>query len=312
MLGSAVLDTAIGLIFVFFTISTLCSNIYTIIARVLNSRGKLLKKGLDKLLGPEMCNQVMSHPLIQKNTLKNRSILGLRLDYENLPDWIDPKVFSEVVAEVCEEASKMSDISRVLPSEIHHSIVYFTEQLQAGRQTLDDTRTALEKWYNDRMYTLTEIFRRQSQYFIGIIAAIVAITFNINTLVIAQALWEGPTLRDAVVEAAGAQIAANADQGFVRPSDEGDDFEDIQGATDVINDLSFLNIPIGWTEQELATFGLPSEIAMTDDPNRNAPTIFISLIGWVITIGAAMFGGTFWYELLKRLTGLRSGSSSSE
>lgn len=308
MFGSAVLDTAIGLIFVFFTISTVCSNIFTLISRALNSRGKLLKKGLDALLGSELHNRVMEHPLIRDSALKNTRILGLNLEYEKYPDWIDPKVFSDIITDICEEASRMSDVSRIVPREAHNAIHFFASQLHQGKQSVEQVHTEVIRWYNNRMDTLTQIFRRQSQYVIGIIAIGVAVLFNVNTLVIGQALWEGPTLRDAVVEAAGAQIVANADQGFIRPSTEEDNFEDIRGATDSINDLSFLNIPIGWTAQELDTFGLPGDIAMATDPNREAPSRFTSIMGWLITAGAAMFGGPFWFDLLKKVTNLRSGN----
>ncbi len=307
MFGSAVLDTAIGLVFVFFTISTVCSNVFTLISRALNSRGKLLKKGLDTLLGSELYHQVMEHPLIRDSSLRNKSIFGLKITYEKFPSWIDPQVFSDIITEICEEASRMSDISRVLPREANNAIQYFALELHQGKKSVEQIQEEVIRWYNNRMDTLTQIFKRQSQYIIGIVAIVVAVVFNVNTLVIGQALWEGPTLRDAVVEAAGAQIAANANQGFIRPSNQESNFEDIQGATERINDLSFLNIPIGWTPQELDRFGMPEDFSMASDPNRQVPNLFNTIFGWLVTAGAAMFGGPFWFDLLKKVTGLRSG-----
>ncbi len=309
MFGSAVLDTAIGLIFVFFTISTVCSNIFTLISRALNSKGRLLKEGLETLLGSELYRHVMQHPLIKDSAITNKSILGFKVAPERLPAWIDPKAFSDIITDICEEASKVSDIARVLPSEADNAMRYFILQLHQGKASLEQIHQEIERWYNNRMDTLTLIFKRQSQYVIGVVAILLSVIFNVNTLIIGQALWQGPTLRDAVVEAASAQIAANANQGFIRPTrPEDDTFEEIRGATERINDLSFLNVPIGWTPQELKSLGLPTDLAMSEDPNREVPSLFTMILGWLITAGAAMFGGPFWFDLLKKLTGVRSGS----
>lgn len=311
MFGSAVLDTAIGLIFVFFTISTVCSNIFTIISRRLNSRGKLLKEGLENLLGLELYEQVMDHPLIKDSAIQSKGILGFKISGDPLPAWIDPKAFADIITDLCKEASDVADIFRVIPKETHDAIPYFTRQLQQGKATVEEIQGEIERWYNNRMDTLTQIFKKRSQFVIGAVAIMISVGFNINTLVIGQALWEGPTLRDAVVEAAGAQIAANAsnNQGFVairNQEEEEPTFEEIQGATDSINDLSFLNIPIGWTEQELEQVGLPSAFAMSEDPNRDPANGFVTIMGWLMTAGAAMFGGPFWFDLLKKITGLRN------
>jgi len=50
MFGSTVLETAIGLCFVYLTLSGLCTVINEWISGVLNTRGKLLEKGIRQLL----------------------------------------------------------------------------------------------------------------------------------------------------------------------------------------------------------------------------------------------------------------------
>ena len=74
MLGSAVLDTAIGLIFIFFIFGTMCSGAFTMVSRGLEMRGKLLQQGLLYLLDEDVQKLLMDHPLVKSTRLKQGSI----------------------------------------------------------------------------------------------------------------------------------------------------------------------------------------------------------------------------------------------
>lgn len=295
MFGSAVLDTAIGVVFVFFIISTICSNTYTIIARILNTRGKLLNESLEKLLGESAYQRVMNHPLI-KDKLRAAGMSGV--DFERLPDWIDPDVFAKVLTDIAQEANQATDVSRVLPGQVGDTVIYAIEQLQRGVAQVQEIKSEIKNWYNQRMFDLTEIFKRQSQIWLALIALVITVIFNLNTIAIAEALWHGPTLRDAVVETATQQVDAE------NIAAEGDE----RGPVEIFQEeLVALNLPVGWTEEELGKFYLPKDLAFaTLAPGRNAPGAGKMIIGWGITIGAAMFGAPYWYRLLQNLVDIRS------
>lgn len=299
MFGSAVLDTAIGLVLLFFIVSTICSNIYTIISRVLNTRGKMLQDALIKLLGPELYHQVMNHPLIKENNVR-RNFLTRQLEYQTKPDYIPPEVFARVLTEILEEASYLSDPSRKLPINLPDPVRYFLEQLQEKRMTVDKLVWDVQKWFEDRMSSLTRIFREQAQVVLGTIAVFVVLVFNINTITIGGALWEGPTLREAVVASADTQLS---EPDTVATGDDGD----VRGPVEIYKeDLAVLGLPIGWTKQELeATKLMPGDFAYVDNPDREIQNTFVTLVGWIVTIGAAMFGGPFWYDLMRNLMGMR-------
>ena len=65
MLGSGVLDTAIGLVFVFLLVSMLVTIANEIISAVFLSRAKWLRVGVDRLLGSEWAQRLYDHPLIE-------------------------------------------------------------------------------------------------------------------------------------------------------------------------------------------------------------------------------------------------------
>ena len=64
MLGSGVIDTAIGLVFVFLLVSMLVTIANEIISAVLMSRAKWLRVGIDRLIGSEWVQRLYEHPLI--------------------------------------------------------------------------------------------------------------------------------------------------------------------------------------------------------------------------------------------------------
>jgi hypothetical protein len=76
MFGSGVLDTAIGLFFVFLLVSMLVTIANELVAAALMSRAKWLRRGIEKLLGPDWAQKVYAHPLIDSS--------GAR------PGWIHP------------------------------------------------------------------------------------------------------------------------------------------------------------------------------------------------------------------------------
>lgn len=306
MFGSAVLDTAVGLIFIFFIVSTICSNIYSLISRTINTRGKLLSQSLIKLLGQEVYAQVMRHPLIRENhvRLKRRltSILKTELDYETLPDYLDPDLFARALAEILAEAGTLSDATKMLPGEWGTPIEYWMERLKGGKyDDLVHLKTDIERWFGDKMGTLTTLFKQQTQWFIFVIALVVTLGFNLNTIAIGQKLWKAPTVRDAVVASAATQLEA---QQAAMP-EEGSTASERNAVQIFEQELKPLGIPVGWTKQELAKFGLPKELAMADDPTRPVPQLLDLLIGWAVMVGAAMFGAPFWFDLLRKIVSLR-------
>ncbi len=65
MFGSGVLDTAIGLVFVFLLVSILVTIANELISALLLSRAKWLRIGIERLIGSDFAKQLYAHPLIE-------------------------------------------------------------------------------------------------------------------------------------------------------------------------------------------------------------------------------------------------------
>ena len=68
MFGSAVLEIAIGLVFVFLTISLILSAFTELLSSWVRWRASNLWKALRGMLGPSMQEQLYAHPLVQMLT----------------------------------------------------------------------------------------------------------------------------------------------------------------------------------------------------------------------------------------------------
>lgn len=409
MLGSAVLDTAIGIVFIFFVISTLCSSTFSFMARITSMRGRLLQQGLLHMLGDDIRAEIINHPLVRDVSLtgtrwydrffrmfsgcKVQPAGGGRLVPNPCPAYIPPETFTrallDLVVEAAEEKSLNSVFSKLqkaglerleeaaqmrirlqinrlldqgeeaalpfvedllnrieerqsLPPDIRLKILDDVksccgerenimvmieegiEELALPSRTVDFLRRNIEllqrrrmrdtdftvmanfeafsdtvtSWFNNSMDSLTSIFKTRAQVYLFFISTVVILFFNINAVVIAETLWTQPTIRASIVESAQ---AASADPSTVTPED--DERSPVEFFEE---ELAVLGLPIGWTDQELDAANIGFFPAQVSDPNREVPTRFINFFGWILTIGAVMFGAPFWYDVLNKIVNLRA------
>jgi hypothetical protein len=157
---------------------------------------------------------------------------------------------------------------------------------------LEDVLKTVRGWYDRAANSLTPIFKRYSQIWIYGVAIVVTLVFNVNTIAITETLWKSPTAREAIVNQAQTQEA---------PPDE-----ETRNPIEIYDEeLAILNIPVGWTEQELEELGLPEFLAYAEDPSREPLSTFNLLLGWFATVFAAGAGAPFWFDVLNRLLALR-------
>ena len=93
MFGSDMLETAIGLVFVYLTFSLICSGIREWISRLLNVRAKTLEKGIEHLLkDKDLVKQLFSHHMVGV-----KGIRGKAVSKGAQPTAISGKVFAEAL-----------------------------------------------------------------------------------------------------------------------------------------------------------------------------------------------------------------------
>ena len=188
-------------------------------------------------------------------------------------------------------------------------------------KTLEEVETKLAKWFDDRSYKATEIFKRDMKYYSYLIGLIIAILINVDTIYIALKLWEDPVVRSAVAEVASTVSIeelqstfdeANAEieatdgataQGIITTT------SDAEGTIDILLDA---RVPIGWDYTDLTPLlqENPNDLRLRDSHNLwnlipgNNPNwlwmVTIKIIGIAATMLAIGQGAPFWFNLLRQ------------
>jgi hypothetical protein len=138
---------------------------------------------------------------------------------------------------------------------------------------------ATEQWFDDAMERVSGWYKRRVHLILFGIATFVVVVLNADTLAAGRVLW-----RDDAVRAAVVRQTESAAEGQL---------SDIE----LDRQVQKLDVPLGWEFD----FG-------------NEPTQFPNdLVGWLaklsgllLTIGAAMLGAPFWFDLLSKITRVRA------
>lgn len=102
MFGSGILDTVIGLTFIFFMVSSLVTIINEMIAAALRSRAKWLRFGIKRLVNSKVRDQIYAHPLIDGTARRGKDNFGI---IEGGPSYIASRTFASVLLNVVEKNS---------------------------------------------------------------------------------------------------------------------------------------------------------------------------------------------------------------
>ena len=143
------------------------------------------------------------------------------------------------------------------------------------------------------MEQVTVWYKKQSQLIIFLLALVVSVLANADTLMIADRLLHDATLRASIVAAAEDTASKNPNL----PT------ETIEKKIKFIDkELDKLNLPIGWVSRDGDAQGIPSDIWGW----------IIKIVGIALTTVAVSLGAPFWFDLLNKLVNLRSEGKRPE
>jgi len=205
--------------------------------------------------------------------------------------------------------------------------------VQIGSE-LELIRTNIEEWFNNNMDRLTGWYKRRTMITTFLIAVLIAIIANVDSINLTTRLWREPDLRVAILN----NLEALISQDTSSTSSDGtalsiqQQFSDISlpigwiGSSVLINDAQTVSVP--QTLSELCTFFPQNDnaiygVLISGRCYRfiNVPQMsdlagwLIKLLGLLITAVAGSQGSSFWFDILKkiinvRLTGLKPADTS--
>lgn len=267
MFGSQVLETAIGLIFVFLSVSLITTAIQELIASATKLRALTLRSGLKSMLvdgkqGLVLYDKIVSHPTIAPTG--------------PLPSYVSAQQFSGAVIDVLGGAE-------LLPSAVNSVRIaaqnmpdgplkpVLNSMFREGETDMEKFEARLQQWFDQSMDRVSGTYKRISQVLSLAIGITLAFLFQINTIGILGLLWSEAPLRRATDSAVSAYL-----------STPGGGAQPLQNVSD---SLSLFGLRPIW---------------------ESHPAIGATwLIGCAITAVAVSFGAPFWFDMLQRFVNVR-------
>ncbi|HYV95462.1 MAG TPA: hypothetical protein VE978_27050 [Chitinophagales bacterium] len=332
-----ILDLVAGIIFLFFLLSIICSSIVEIILTVKKTRGKVLGawiKGIFNKTAPgaavSLGQEIIDHcavtalskagqspsyidarnfvsALLEKVTKHSAVPIGTTL---NIPNTIDD--FKKAIAD-----------SPVLPTDLQRALLtYATEAedtfasiTQKTTGALELFRGKIENWYDTNMDRISGTLKQKYTRRYTMIAGIVTVLFlNADSIEIAKYLYANPEARNKLAAQAyqtGSDDSIRTKMEMLKHSHNAADsisatqleetmkskFEEINQAKAALNE----SIPLGWNRPNPAG-GKMSYIQI-------AVSVLLKIVGLAVTVLAIMMGAPFWFDVLNKISNLRSSGA---
>jgi hypothetical protein len=289
VLDSAPLEVAVGLVFVFFVLSLICSSINEFVAYAMRWRAETLREGIENLLsgtpgisteGARLARAVHEHPLIQ----------GLiRPGSHRWPSYVPARTFVSALLSLGQVPGAVPEAGRsaadsITAIENEHVRTALSGLLQRAGGDARKFEVLAEEWFDDSMERVSGWYRRKVQLALTVIAAGLVLALNVDTVQIVRNLWSDQAVRSAVVASATAQGGAAQAQ------------PDIQNVADTVDDLQALEIPMGWRGE--------------NEPRWDDWTWYLAkLLGLLMTVAALTLGAPFWFDLLSKFARLRASGA---
>lgn len=321
LFGSTVLDVAIGLVFVYFLLSILCTAANEWIAGLSKSRGKLLAKCLSQLLDsqPTTTNQTAGDKGFQKEFYAHPLIKGMgrgKADPEEMmrgkhhPAYLSARVFAKVAMDVAtpDQTGKMKfrefqeAVEKMPPGDVKTALLAVIED--ADDQRVDGVQKAIEGWFEDTMDRASGWYKRRTQIWTAVVAAFIIIAANADTIRITRRLWTNPEVRAAIIESAKSR--AQQPQPSVSVDYPDPENPDSPVVTQLNNDAlvsesdrAQLGQVFGWQPDAL-------------DPINPWAKWLQRILGWLLTLLAVSLGAPFWFDFLNKFVHVRSAGKSPD
>ncbi|BBO68535.1 hypothetical protein DSCA_24650 [Desulfosarcina alkanivorans] len=287
MFGSVFLEVAIGISFIYFLLSLVCTTLNEMLSQILGMRAKNLELGLKRILSDERLRTAFyRHPLIR--SLGRTPAAGQPVR----PSYIPPQTFSMVMMDVVADQVKTAagpdgshartdsfdrwrhTVSRLEQEDIKRVLSGF---LDVSDRKVEKIRTHLEMWFDDVMDRVSGTYKRKTQAILLALALGLCVVVNADTIEIARTLWNAPVIRQGVVAAAEKQAQPPAAR-------------EKASLGELTGQLNALNLPLGWRLDNLP----------------QGWQWLTKIIGLMVTALAVSLGAPFWFDLLNRFVRVRS------
>jgi len=269
LFGSTVLEAAVGAASVYLILAMFCSTVNEWIAHALDARALNLRRALASLFhgqslpaGVDFLNAFYLHPVVRGQTRSGEHF-----------SYLPSRAFSAAVIDLATSHMEGSVTFRdlevgigKLPTGPVRQVLLTLIQNAGGDLGL--AQANIENWFNDAMERASGWYRRRAQVWNLVLAVLVTVATNADTLHLLHRFWSEPALRAGL---SGTQPSGALGVGTLR------DLAPVRGWTAD----TFSASPLDWASR---------------------------LAGWLLTIVAVSLGAPFWFDILNRTVNLRNAA----
>jgi hypothetical protein len=263
----------------------------------------MLRKGIHQLLENQPIRGEESKDGFLREFYKHPLITSVMHD-KNHPAYLSPRTFAAVVTDLL-TVSKPGVIAfedleaggKELPDGAVKKTVLAL--VQRSDKELEVAQAAIEGWFNDAMDRVSGWYKRRTQFWTLMIALVLTLIANADTIQITRQLWNDPVLRTRLVEEAKVRGQKPRPGISVEYANEDDPTNPIvtrnEGNEVSEKERELLGQVLGWRK------GIRESLH---------PEVFL---GWLLTILALSMGAPFWFDMLNKFTNVRfAGKSPTE
>lgn len=270
MLGSNVLDVALGLVFVFLAISLAAGALTEAVSSVLKLRQATLLAGVRAMVNDPgftgLARDLYNHALV------NPLSAGVAATASRLtakPAYIDAGSFALALVSLIEARAPNSEsldeaLGAIPDEQLRNALQLLHRRASKNREAF---LANVGAWFDAAMDRVAGWYKRYTQVISFVAGFLVCVALNADALRIGDALWRRPSLV--------AELSAGA----------GGTRADPEAARKVIGELDDAGL-LGW--QGTVPKGVGGVVSM--------------FLGWIIVAGASLFGAPFWYDVLSRFS----------
>jgi len=304
MFNTPILDSAIGLVFTFLAVSLAAGAVTEALASMLKWRSNTLLAGVKALLNDKdlkgLALDVYNHALVSPRS-DGTTAPGQKPKL--LPAYIDPNHFAAALSDVLGISAKTEGAVTAAIDKLRAggdtqmANLLLSIQNRAG-DNLAAFESGLAQWFDNGMDRVSGAYKRKTQLVSFLIGLFVAVGLNVSAIRVGLALWDQPALAKAVA----AQVAGKP-QDAAQPQ-----------PADALSRFETMNLPVGWIPDQAAADTLAHDDIFAIRPPLpfadHTGWWLTSILGWLITAGATLFGAPFWYDTLQQFVRLKGAGPS--
>jgi hypothetical protein len=211
-----------------------------------------------------------------------------------VPDVITDKSFADF----------SKGIDAMKESEVKITLAALARKVNAAQaDAISQLSLHVAEWYDNSMERLNGVYKQKIRRWLFMVGLIVAVCFNVNSIVVVDRLYQDPQLRSSVTAAAENYLKQHAAVDSVYAVENVDSLKN--RIEDLRRELAPLHLPIGWPMQDSTEF-FSKEFGRAVVDGLRTQTSFKNILGWLLTALALSFGAPFWFDALKKAVNMRS------